>query len=463
MNPKLFISLLLSIGVAGIFVYMVGKWGMLTPLAAQIIVAALFLRAISLLRQFSPRILGFSNLEKVFIFILFLQFNLNFIGLLVPETAFDALWYHLPEAQVYQSTGHIQKIPELLYSTMPRLGEMYLTLAMFAHSFVVVKLISFLACILYLVACYLVSRLFLSRPLSLLVMVIVNSFPLVAWQSASAYIDLPRAVFELGSIYCLVQFFKLKQPTWFLNSALLTGFALSIKMQSFIHLFATIVVVLYFSKSIKLVACFLLLVALVTSPWYLDNFLSSGHPLYPLNLPSKQIDQLQHAGTNSPSVWISHQLLRLPLLPVELGLNPREQLSPIIMFLLPLLIWQFKSVVQKLFPLIPYLFITLVLWYFIPPPESRYLLGSLPILIILLIYSVISLPEKYMALKSLSLVACFLSLLLTFSIRLAASYKYLPLLTGQITPKQYLNSQTTDFNRDIMTKYYSGYWLKYHY
>ena len=51
--------------------------------------------------------------EKLLLFIVIAQFTINAQGLFIPETSFDALWYHLPEAQVYTSTGSIRPIPPL--------------------------------------------------------------------------------------------------------------------------------------------------------------------------------------------------------------------------------------------------------------------------------------------------------------------------------------------------------------
>jgi hypothetical protein len=107
--------------------------------------------------------------------------------------------------------------------------------------------------------------------------------------------------------------------------------------------------------------------------------------------------------------------------------------------------------------------LVIVPWWFMPPPESRYLLGTLPVLVILLIYAVTALQKNYAAIQQLAMLGIIMSILLTTSIRLAASTKYIPLLTGRITREQYIQSQTTDFNRDIIEKYYSGHWLNYRY
>jgi hypothetical protein len=110
-----------------------------------------------------------------------------------------------------------------------------------------------------------------------------------------------------------------------------------------------------------------------------------------------------------------------------------------------------------------YCLLVIVSWWLMPPPESRYLLGTLPLLIILLITALASVPNDYKSLKISAVIAILISIMLTTTLRFAASAKYIPLLSGQISRQEYIQSQTTDFNRAIIEKYHSGYWHNYRY
>jgi 4-amino-4-deoxy-L-arabinose transferase-like glycosyltransferase len=347
MNSLGLISIVLWLGLGGLAAYVAGLFSLLNSPITLLILLVLTIKIISKIRQHTIIVNPLTNLEKALLVIICLQLAFHGLGVFIPETSFDALWYHLPEASVYNSTGKIAKIPDLLYSTMPRLGEMYLALAMFSHKEVVVKVVSYLISILFIITCFLVARFFLSRPQSLLIVLILLSFPLIGWQSTAAYIDLTRALFELASLYCLLRFLsdyraiRLAINPWFLYSALLTGFALSTKIHSLIHLSVmTLLLFLFLIKnnsfkiSLLLVSCYLIIAGVIASPWYLDNYLNSGHPLYPLNLQEKRLDQLNHAGSNNSFEWVSSQLIHLPLIPVYLS-HPRQQLSPLILFLFP--------------------------------------------------------------------------------------------------------------------------------
>jgi hypothetical protein len=478
MNSLGLIQLICWLGVAGLAIYAFGLFGLLTPLIALSITLLVISKIAFIIRLNHTDTPSYNSGEKTLFVMLLFQLLLHSLGALVPETAFDALWYHLPEAQVYGATGQIAKIPDLLYSTMPRLGEMYLTLAMFSQSAVVVKVMSFIICILYLITGFFVARLFLSRTHSLLVVVILASFPLIGWQSTTAYVDLTRALFELASLYCLLIVAKTIPRSqdkaiskWMIYSAILTGFALSTKLHSFTHLLTVLLLLAILlikhttlKKSLFFVSCFLVIVSVTASPWYLDNHLNSGHAFYPLNLHEKRLDQVNHAGVNSLSEWASHQLLRLPLMPINLS-HPRQQLSPIILLLFPILLWQlpqlFKNPMTRL--LLGYCLLVTISWWFLPPPESRYLLGTLPLLVILLIKALATLPKNYETIRQIAILGIMLSVFITTTIRIAASTKYIPLLTDHITREEFIHSQTTPFNRDIIEKYHSGHWQNYRY
>lgn len=467
--------LLLWLGILGTGIYLVGLLGWLKVW----IIIPLSLPVIGYSVQYVKNsFTHFSRMgrgEKLIIVGLISQFILYSLGLFVPETSFDAVWYHIPLAEVYASTGRIAQIPELLYSTMPRLGEMYFVLGFLLHSPLIIKFISLLFSLLFSLLTYHLSRQYLTRFWSLLTTLVVNSLYVIAWQSTAGYVDLTRAVFELAALLSLIVLFssKLQNLKSLIHgifiSSLFTGFALSVKFQAVIFFIALLVFLILSLKRIGyslfkiliLVTCYLLLSFAVASPWYIDNYRSTGHAFYPLNLPAKQLDQLTHAGAVSSLDWLSSQTIHLPLLFWDLSVNPAQQLTPLILILLPFLFN--KKIIRVHLALYAFILVFLILWWFLPPPESRYALSVIPPLIALEFLAATSLPARYHYLKRWTIIFALITVGLNYSLRLAASAKFVPLLTGHITSQQYIDSQTTDFNRDIMQKYYSGYWQNYRY
>lgn len=476
-SQEIFCLILAWFGLAGLSIYIVGLNGWLNPTNIAIICFVPLVLLCLYLYHLFPRLLKFSLGQKLLVFLILCQLALYSLGLFVPETGFDALWYHLPEALHYAQTGTITKIPGIMYSTMPRLGEMYYGAAFFTHSLVFVKLVAFLYAIFYILLSYYLARCFLSRSQSLLVVLTVNSLYLVAWQSSSAYVDLPQAVFQLGALLVLLKIpdlraFKIRDLLLPLSlSAILMGFALSVKIQALIGLLALSVFLVLVLRSFRFswrpiiqFSIFYILISLfVAAPWYLDNYLQSGHPLYPANTLEIRQNILAHVGAVSAADWFVRKLVRLPLIFWDLGTLPAYQLTPIIAILFPVFLFRIPAMKKNyiLYSIFIILVLYLVMWWFLPPAESRYALPALPPLIILLFYSVFSLPSNHLTIKQLAIVFIFISLALNFALRTVASRKYLPVIMSQQSPKEYINSQTTDFNRSVAEKFYGEFWSNY--
>jgi hypothetical protein len=467
------LDLLLVLGITGQWLHLLGminqiKLYHLVPLS----LLAIYKITVCIREKQEFNISALSRPEKVLIAIVCLQIGFNSLGILVPETAFDALWYHLPQALVYAQTGSVQPIPELLYSTMPRLGEMYYTIGFLVNqSSIASKTVSFIASLLYLVLSYALARQYLTRPYSLIAVAIINSQVVLAWQAASGYVDIHRAVFELAALSCLALFAGKSDRRWLFLAGGFTGLALSVKMLALTSFIAGLILIsLHAIKNkyslqalVKYLLIFSATVLIVALPWYLVNFLETGNPFYPTNLVEKQVDQLTHAGATSRSRWLTGQLVGLPLLPWKLTFQGTGVLTSALLILLPFLVWQLKNNLSHHLPLLSYITCSLVLWWFIPPPESRYLLATIPPLIIMSLWSLNQLKPQFRLLKITAITSLLIGITINFSVRIGASTKFIPYLSGQISKYEYIKSQTTNFNRTIVEKFYSGYWSNYHY
>ena len=103
------------------------------------------------------------------------------------------------------------------------------------------------------------------------------------------------------------------------------------------------------------------------------------------------------------------------------------------------------------------------MWWFTPPPENRYLISLIAPLIIILLYSVTHLSHKLKPIKTASFIGIITIILINLTIRAYFTHQRLPVILGLQSKQDYINSQTTDFNRDIIEKYYSNYWQDYKY
>lgn len=464
----------LLLGLFGMALYVLGLFGWLSVVTAGAVGMIILLYFGLIIRSKSTFALPrrFSRLEMGLLLIFGLFTGVYSLGIGVPETGFDALWYHLPEAQVYAGTGKIQKIPELYYSTMPRLGDMYYAAAFLFGDIGLVKAVSMGFGWLYAGLAYLLSSNYFKRPQAILVALITYSMYVVAWQSSSAYVDLMRSAFELAGLLSLIAWQqKRTSPLLLTAGGVLFGLAMGVKMQAGLAFLAAAIFIWAVAKKKNFtfyqVAANILVFSLVgiimALPWYLENYLGSGHPFYPVNLAGQRAEQLDFAGAGSTIDWLVRQILRWPALIYFLTYKGSGILTPALMILWPVFLLRLPYLWRRHKPLFLYAVIYTTGWWLMPPTESRYLLGALVPLLILFFMALTSLPRRFETVKLIGLAFLLAGIGLNFGFRLKASIKYVPVLTGKMSAEEYIESQTDDFNRAVVEKFYSGYWRDYRY
>jgi len=129
----------------------------------------------------------------------------HFIGVFVPETGFDAVWYHLPITQVLLNRGWDRFIPELYQSAMPHLGSLVFTLPYAMFGIVGVKFFTYLLAWLMIVLMYRIAKPLVGIRYALFGCLIFFTFHTVGWQASSAYVDSLRTVFELAAVSLIME------------------------------------------------------------------------------------------------------------------------------------------------------------------------------------------------------------------------------------------------------------------
>src|SRR3989344_4563919 len=111
-----------------------------------------------------------SRWSLLLISILVFAAGINFLGVLVPERGFDALWYHLTIPKIYLSRGEIFHIPGglLYHSALPRLGEILYLLGIKIDPVIGPHLVSWASGISSAVLIYLIARLYIPKSWALL-------------------------------------------------------------------------------------------------------------------------------------------------------------------------------------------------------------------------------------------------------------------------------------------------------
>ena len=429
----------------GIYSYSVFSLGLLGFLNKQVIfVFTLFFLACLFLvykNKISTKKIKKIGIPKIFLFILITQALVNLIGALGPELGFDALWYHLALPKIYLENHKILHIPGglLYYSDMPKLTEMLYASAISISNEILAKVIHFSFGILVLVAIYKLSRKFLNEKFSILAVIIFYSNLVVGWQSTTAYIDLARTFFEIMALWGFLNWHESKSNSsagrgWFIESAVMTGLAISTKLLSFSTLFTFLFLIVFLNRKfnkevISKLVLYLCISLYVAMPWFLFSYLNTGNPIYPI-------------FTNFVKVGFDMSIFN-PLIFLKdtwnLFTHSADPLSPVYIIFLPLILFYFRKFNREIKIILIYLLISLVAWYFTPQKGARYFLPYLPALSIVCAYVVAQLskdkPLKYLSISIIIFVS-FLSILY----RGVANTKYLPVIFQKQTKEEFLTN-----------------------
>lgn len=364
--------------------------------------------------------------------ILISQIAINLVGVLGPEISFDALWYHLTLPKIYLQEHRIFHIPGglLYYSDMPKLTEMLYIPALALIGETGAKLLHFIFGILSIVVTYKISRHFLSERLSLLSAAIFYSNLVVGWESITAYVDLARTFYESLALLGFLLWLKTKKIFWFLTSALMLGFAVSVKLLSLSSLLIFIPLVIFYSgkRSFYLMPLLILITLFIPSPWFLFSHFHTGNPVYPF---FTQIYPIYASGNLNPLQFL-HDISRL-------FIYSSDPLSPLYIVFLPFVFVLLKTYTRHEKILVLYSFLALMVWYIIPKTGGgRFILPYLPILSVFTVITINKITSKQNYAFIFFLVMS--SVLFSIIYRGAANAKFIPVLLGYETKSNFLGN-----------------------
>lgn len=311
-------SLGLGIAIVSYAIYLIGLLGILNAwvvillLLGVIFVFGKEFRVISHWLTKSPKVFSHfaqlvrKNLVSLWAIIPLAALTLlTYIGAAVPETEFDAIWYHLTLPKIYILDHAVHFIPGklLYYSVLPRLTEMTFTLGLLVWNDIVAKLIHFGFGILFLLTTFALARKYFGSRVGILATLIVYATFDTLWLARTAYIDLATAFFGVLAALALMAWVNEKEETHskqglFILLALFAGFMLSTKHWAIAILPAVTAVIFVrdifgnvvahqsiqarWKNFFKDIGIFLGIAILVTLPWYIDAWIHTGNPLYPV-------------------------------------------------------------------------------------------------------------------------------------------------------------------------------------
>lgn len=352
-------------------------------------------------------------------------------GALIPERAFDALWYHLTLPKLYLAEHSISFIPGglLYYSTMPKLTEMLYTASLAFGDDVLTRFIHYGFGVLVTASIFTYVRKYYSLFFALLASVIFYSNIVVGWESTTAYIDLARAFFEFLALWCFTNYIETRQKSWFVESAVMVGLAISTKLIALgsLVIFVALIFIVFqknvLQKRIAKSALFVGTALVVPLPWFMFSFLSTGNPFYPI-FSGYQLDSIN-------IIRIFPDLLNV-------FLRADDPISPLYIIVLPLLYFTYRSMNKREKIFTWYCLLSLLIWSVTPKTGGgRFILAYLPALSVLSVMIIRLVKSAYIT-KLLFVTVLGIGCI-TVIYRFVAQSHAIPVVMGRESRHEYLS------------------------
>ena len=299
-------------------------------------------------RQLRPPDTPFERLLAVFaLFCL----ALTFVWALAPPYAFDATVYHLRQPQLYL-THHSLFVPvDSAYVGFPGLTQMLFTLTMALGGDSAPQLVHFTFLPLTILAAAALGRRLWDIELTWPVAAILTAVPTLLLVSAWPYVDVAVIFYTLLLFSALAIWLSDAHDRWLLMAAIMCGIIIETKYTALWYPLACLPLVLLRLRSdgwrptLRRLAWFGLIIALVAAPWYVRNWLLTGNPVYPYLWGGVGWDPIRAAWWDRSGTGLAAHPWRLVIAPWEMtvyGVEGKEgysaTLGPLVLALLPGLI-----------------------------------------------------------------------------------------------------------------------------
>jgi hypothetical protein len=302
---------------------------------------------------------------------------INGIGVFLPETSFDALWYHLTLPKIFLDNNSFFYIPGGLfyYSLMPKLVDLLYIPSILLGNESLAKATHYLFGFVTVITLFNLSKKYVNSTISLLVVLIFSSNLVVGWLSSSAYIDLGRTFFELMSIYGIVLFVKEKKKLWLTESAVMLGFAIATKLIALsslpvLLLFLWLSITGDLKSKIKQILKYVVISLCIPLPYFIFSYIQSGNPVYPL-LSGYYTEVIEPSFLSIPTILSDFWVLFV---------TAPDPINPIYLISIPLLIILYKKFKPEQKYIVYICIAALIMWILTPRTGGgRFILPYLPV------------------------------------------------------------------------------------
>ncbi len=368
-------------------------------------------------------------LEKAIIVLIILIWTSHLVQVFTPEVGFDAVWYHLPVIKTVIEQHRLVFIPHLYQSLNPLLSDLIFGIGFFFAQEQGAKIIAYMFGLVFIVVSYILSKNFLDRFWALVVVLIISTFQVVAWQSASFYVDVAKAYWELSAVLFLVKWHTQQQQKWLLVSALFLGASLATKLFSIFLLPVFLYLVFIWSKQHQFINLikFLISSLVLPLPFYVFTYLKTGQPFFSFSLHLAKLAEIGNHSSLAIYVWDKTKLLYV--LPAKL-IFARDYTSFLLILLMPILLMFVQKIKnnQILLGITIFTIWQILCWWYLPPLSTRYALSGFVTWTMVSIWSVAQFSSHARRFYWPLLVTIFLAVGINLAPRIAVnvrSFRYL--------------------------------------
>lgn len=383
---KIIINTVLGWGVTGYLIWLIGLTGINLIFSIYLITFLIAILTIARIKNlshlFKIKIPKFNLTQGLILFACACFILISLIGALAPERAFDATWYHLPEARWFLQNNSTRTIyPSILDSSSvaPRLPEiLFMWLMAFDKNEFLPHLLQWLSMIGMGLATYAIARRFTTRTNALLALLLLLSSREILWLATNAYVDNIYGLF--GSAVCLAIFVfsenlqKKNHRSFAIIIGVLAGLMFATKMQALVFIPVIALGVLAAGKNIKSAIWTTVIALAVVFPWYLEIWLTTGNPLTAIAVAPPGDEHL--GGGKSFWEWI---FKIHPKTFLRDGLNNLKASFQIgVLALIPFLFW--KKLTNKFKILMLATLFGWLGWTYVPVHLVRYMAPIFPLM-----------------------------------------------------------------------------------
>jgi hypothetical protein len=281
-----------------------------------------------------------------------------FLLALAPPTAWDALVYHLTGPRLFVAAGRVAHLIDLPYLGFPQLGEMGFTLGMLLLGDGIASLLHFSYGLLSVAISVALARRVFGQAVAWPTAALLLSVPSLVWLMSWAYVDVTLLFYATAAFYAFARWRELRDRgdaegsiRWLRLMGVLCGFSAGIKYTALVVPVALGVSLLWTSRrdGLKVVvgraAQFGAITVLIALPWPLENWLTTGNPVYPFFFPGLYWDAWRAWWYDRPGTGLAAtapwRLLTAPLEATILGTEGGEPydatIGPLLLAVTPLL------------------------------------------------------------------------------------------------------------------------------